>query len=87
MIKDNEYINIIASQEELKFEINILKEEENDDDENDDDKNDIKLTMTITLYQGNNGHILQFVRKEGAINDFNHYVQMLSEFVKDLLES
>ena len=74
---DNDYNFIVASTEELKFRFKIL---------NDDEENNIRLEMTITLYQSNNGHILQFVRNEGTINDFNHYVQMFSGFAKDLLE-
>ena len=74
---DNDYNFIIASTEELKFRFKIL---------NDDEENNIRLEMTITLYQSNNGHILQFVRNEGTTNDFNHYVQMFSGFAKDLLE-
>ena len=78
---DNDDACIITSEGELKFCFVISKEEENDDG-----KNDIKIKMTITLYQSNNGHILQFVRNEGTINDFNHYVQMFSEFARNLLE-
>ena len=78
---DNDYIFINCSEEELKFCFYIKKEEE---EGNNDDENEIK--MTITLYQSNNGHILQFVRNEGTINNFNHYVQMFSGFARDLLE-
>ena len=74
---DNDDNYIVASEKELKFRFKIL---------NDDEENNIRLEMTITLYQSNNGHILQFVRNEGTINDFNHYVQMFSGFAKDLLE-
>ena len=74
---DNDYNYIVASEKELKFRFKIL---------NDDEENNIRLEMTITLYQSNNGHILQFVRNEGTINDFNHYVQMFSGFARDLLE-
>ena len=74
---DNDDNYTVASEKELKFRFKIL---------NDDKENNIRLEMTITLYQSNNGHILQFVRNEGTINDFNHYVQMFSEFARNLLE-
>ena len=74
---DNDDNYTVASEKELKFRFEIL---------NDDKENNIRLEMTITLYQSNNGHILQFVRNEGTINDFNHYVQMFSEFARNLLE-
>ena len=70
---DNDDNYTVASEKELKFRFKI-------------EENNIRLEMTITLYQSNNGHILQFVRNEGTINDFNHYVQMFSGFAKDLLE-
>lgn len=89
---ENLYDDIIINDKELRFNIIIKKEEDNDDKKEKDLNYEIteeiekNLNIQVELFKTKNSEfILNFIKKEGELNDYYKYLIIIIKYAKDFI--